>query len=304
MNTSKILVTAATGSTGREITRLLIEKGHSVSALVHQMDNRSDALAKLGADVKVGDLLDLNAVSAALSGIDGAYFCYPIKPGLLQATAYFAQAAREAGVKAIVNMSQISARRDSKSHAAQDHWTAERVFDWSGISVTHVRPTFFAEWLLYVAPVIGSGVMRMPLFADAQHAPVAAEDQARVIAAILDSPEGHAGKIYPLYGAKDLDQNEIAAIVGKALDVPLKYEQVPASVFVADGRGGGEKSLSPDAQFLIQHLEQVAIDHRNGIFAGTNDVIQTIGKAEPMDVEQFVLKHKSAFGVTTKSVAV
>jgi NAD(P)H dehydrogenase (quinone) len=45
--------------------------------------------------------------------------------------------------------SQISARRESMSHAARDYWVSERVFDWSGVAATHLRPTFFAEWLIY-----------------------------------------------------------------------------------------------------------------------------------------------------------
>jgi NAD(P)H dehydrogenase (quinone) len=63
----------------------------------------------------------------------------PIAPGIIGAAAYFAQAAKETGVTAIVNMSQISARRESKSH----HWVSERVFDWSGVATTHLRPTLF-----------------------------------------------------------------------------------------------------------------------------------------------------------------
>ena len=42
-------------------------------------------------------------------------------PGIIQATAYFAQAAKEAGVEAIVNMSQIIAREDANSRSARDH---------------------------------------------------------------------------------------------------------------------------------------------------------------------------------------
>ena len=76
-----------------------------------------------------GDFLKFNDVRAAMRGIRGAYFCYPIRPGILQATAYFAQAAKEAGLECVVNMSQKSAREDSKSHAAQDHWLSEQVFD-------------------------------------------------------------------------------------------------------------------------------------------------------------------------------
>jgi hypothetical protein len=40
---------------------------------------------------------------------------------------------------------------------------AERVLDWLGVSVTHIRPTFFAEWILNVAPMVRAGVVRLPL---------------------------------------------------------------------------------------------------------------------------------------------
>jgi hypothetical protein len=49
---------------------------------------------------------------------------------LVEATATFAQAASEAGVHAVVNMSQISARREAKSNAARAHYLlAEHVLD-------------------------------------------------------------------------------------------------------------------------------------------------------------------------------
>ena len=99
----------------------------------------------------------------------------------MQATAQFAQAAKEAGVEVIVNMSQISARSDAKSEAARQHWLSERVFDWSGVPTVHLRPTFFAEWLLYLAPMIRQGKILAPFTTTGRHAPLAAEDQARVL---------------------------------------------------------------------------------------------------------------------------
>jgi len=42
-------------------------------------------------------------------------------------------------------MSQISAREDSKSYAARDHWITELLFDWSGVPTVHLRPIFFSE---------------------------------------------------------------------------------------------------------------------------------------------------------------
>src|SRR5260370_33999401 len=101
-------------------------------------------------------------------------------PGISQATAYFVQAAKEAGVSAIENMPQISARREAKSHAAQDHWIAEQIFNWSGGPTTYLRPTLFSEWALYWTDLIKTGTLRLP-FGIRQHAPIAAEDQAREI---------------------------------------------------------------------------------------------------------------------------
>src|SRR4029077_6546800 len=123
-------------------------------ALVHRRDDRSQRLEDRRVEVVAADYLDLDAMRAAGQGVRRAYFVYPIHPGIIQATAYFAQAAKEAGVEAVVNMSQISAREDAKNPSARDHWVAERVFDWSGVAVPHLRPTFFAEWLLYATPSI------------------------------------------------------------------------------------------------------------------------------------------------------
>src|SRR5262249_3331920 len=150
----------------------------------------SKRLEKMGAEVVIGDCLKFNDVRAAMRGVRGAYFCYPVLPGILQATAYFAQAAKESGIDGVVNMSQITAREDAKSHAMCDHWLAERVFDWSGLTVAHLRPTLFAEWLLYLAPMIRAGLLHVP-FGTGRHAPIAAEDQARGIVGILEDPPSH-----------------------------------------------------------------------------------------------------------------
>jgi len=193
------LIAGATGTTGRVAVAKLIAKGHRVRAFVHNDDARAQRLRSLGAETVVGDLLDLDQVGAAMEGVDGGYFGYPFKDGLIDAAALFAQAAREAGVKSIVNMSQRSARREAKSHAARDHCITEQLFDWSGIPSTHIRPTFFAEWRIYnfLGRQVKEGVIRFPL-GNGRHVPIAGEDQGRVIAGLLENPKGHEAKVYPL----------------------------------------------------------------------------------------------------------
>src|SRR5215471_3880916 len=161
------LITAATGITGGAAIAALQANGqHHIRALAHREDERSEQLRQQGIEVVVGDLLDFHAVKAALQGMSRAYFCLPVAPGMAQATAQFAQAAKESGVEAIVNLSQKIARADARSHASFDHWISERVFDWSGIPVTHLRPTFFAQWLLYPgnrATIVEGGMINLPL---------------------------------------------------------------------------------------------------------------------------------------------
>lgn len=283
------LITGATGNTGDTTVRLLLQRGHRVRAFVHRDDERSQSLADAGAEIVVGDLLDFDSLSTAMTGVDGAYFCYPIAPGLLEATAFFAQAATDAGVTSVVNMSQISARRDSKSHAAQNHWIGERLLDRTPMLTAHVRPTFFAEWLDWYWATDGtSGVIRLPM-GDGRHAPIAGVDQAYVIAAILEHPEEHDGKIYPLVGPVELNQRGIAEALSRALGIPVHYEPIEIVEFTDGLTAKGFPA------HLVQHLGAVVQDYRDGIFAGTNDYIETIGGKTPMTVEEYALANRDAF---------
>jgi len=293
MGTGKILITGATGDTGGYAIDSLLEQGREVRALAHAKDKRSEKLRERGVEVVYGDLLDFGQVRAALDGVRRAYFVYPIRPGILQATAYFAQAAKEAGVDGIVNMSQKSAREDAKSHAATDHWLSERVFDWSGVPTVHIRPTYFAEWLLYLAPMIRAGRLHVP-FGTGKHAPIAAEDQGRVIAGLLEDPAAHAGKIYPLFGPVEYTYEETAQLLSRILGKDVQYKQIDFAEFSNWQQAGG-KNAGRDNSFLFQHLREVAIDHQNGIFAGTNDLVEKLSGRPPMTLEAFIEKHKPAF---------
>ena len=110
-----------------------------------------------------------------------AYFVYPLSPTLVQATVIFAQAAKEAEVEIVANMSQWNSRPSAKSPATINHWLSEQVFDWSPVPVAHLRATIFCEWLVWVARSIRQGVMMMPWHANSRFSPVATEDLAQVI---------------------------------------------------------------------------------------------------------------------------
>jgi NAD(P)H dehydrogenase (quinone) len=292
MSSKRFLITGATGATGGTTVELLLERGYQVRAFVHQYDERTAQLEKQGVEIVVGDLLDFTTIWPALEGVWGAYFVYPIAPGVIEATAYFAQAAKEAKVPAIVNMSQISARREAKSHAAFNHWTAERVFDWSGLAVTHLRPTFFAEWflrgpLLNMPRQIKDGLVQLP-FGEGKHAPIAAEDQARVIASILEQPAAHTGRIYRLFGPKEYTFSEAFEKVSQILGRRIEYERISLEAF-------HEQLVKERNPFFAQHIVEVAKDHEAGVFSGTDEVIEKITGQPPMGLEEFINKHRDSF---------
>ena len=78
----KVLVTGATGDTGRATVEELLARGHQVRALAHGEDHRSKRLQERGVEVVFGDLLDFGEVRSALSGTRRAYFIYPTRPGI------------------------------------------------------------------------------------------------------------------------------------------------------------------------------------------------------------------------------
>ena len=292
MNKADILISGATGRTGGAAIDTLLEMGKRIRAYVRSDDERAAVLRQRGADVAVGDFTEIDHIRAAMEGISSAYFLHPIAPGIIGAAAYFAQAAKEAGVTAIVNMSQISARRESTSHAAQDHWVSERIFDWSGVATTHLRPTFFAEWLIYphfAKEIWAKKKIEFP-FENGRHAPISADDQGRVIAHILAKPAGHEGKIYTLHGPVEMNYTEIAAAMSEVLGAKIKY--VPASIEVFKQK---MEQLYEFPPFLVQHLVEVAQNYREGIFAGTNDVVEKISGTPALSISAFIEKHRKAF---------
>ena len=292
MTEADILVSGATGRTGGAAIDTLLEMGKRVRAYVRTDDERAAALRKRGVDTAVGNFTDIDDIRAAMEGIRSAYFLHPIAPGIIGAAAYFAQAAKEAGATAIVNMSQISARRESTSHAAQDHWISERIFDWSGVATTHLRPTFFAEWLIYphfAKEIWAKKKIEFP-FENGRHAPIAADDQGRVIAYILANPAGHGGKIYSLHGPVEMNHTEIAAEMSEVLGAKIVY--APSSI---DDFRQKMEQLYKFPPFLVQHLVEVAQNYRDGIFAGTNDVLEKITGTPALSVAAFIEKHRDAF---------
>ncbi len=296
MSKSLILVTGATGKTGSAVVRQLLDRGYPVRATVRKRDERADELESLGAEVVVADFHDLRSMRDAMEGAGRTYFVYPPQGGrLVEATVIAATAAQDAGVRGFVNMSQISAREYSDSPLARHHWLSEKILDWADVGAIHIRPTFFAEMLpiLGAQTIAAQGKLYLP-YGNERHAPVAANDIARVVVGLLTDPEPHVGERYVLTGPKNLTVAEMATVLSEELGTTVEYVDLPVDVW-----GDVISGVDGLNEFAVTHLKAVAVDHQNGIFSGETDVVERIGGQPPQSLPEFIRENIDAFGVAS-----
>src|SRR5262245_32449710 len=159
-----ILVTGAAGqlgAVGRTVTGLLLDRGLPVRALVRRDDDRAAALRAAGAEVVIGDLLEPADVYRVVVGCRRVYFGMSVSAGYLEASVTMAAVAREVGVDALVNMSQMpvsqmSIQTTPPSQQQRQHWLSEQALAWSGLPVVTIRPTVFLEG--FFLPLTGPSV--------------------------------------------------------------------------------------------------------------------------------------------------
>ena len=291
MPTPTILVTGATGKTGSIVVEKVLAQGFPVRALVHRASAAAQSLAALGAETVVGDLFDLDDLRRALAGIERVYFVPPVAERLLEATANFAVAAKEAGIEAVVNVSQIISRPGHVSPQTREHWLAERLLDWAQLGAVHIRPTLFAEMsVLFGARTMAEeGRLYLP-YGEGRHAPIAMEDIARTAVAILADPAPHIGKTYVLTGPESVTIHEIAASFADALGKPVSYVDIPTEAW------GERIAAMGEDPFLFVHLREVAEDHRNGAFDAVSDDVERITGTRAATIAEFAQASAQSLG--------
>jgi len=300
-----ILVTGAAGrvgAVGRTVTELLLKQGKAVRAMVRTEDERAQALRGMGAEVVVGNLLDLDSMHKAIAGCERMYFSMSVSDAYLAATVNAAAVAKHHGVKAFINMSQMTVSQMSITETTPSpqhklHWLAEQVLNWSGLPVVHVRPTVFLEgFFLTLTPdsVRESDQIRLP-FGEGKTSPVAAEDVARAIAALLTNPQPHIGKIFHLTGPQSENMHFFAQEYSKALGRTITYRDIP----VEPWRDDLLNRRWP--VHVVNHLAALADLHRAGRFDRTSDDVCTLTGQEPLTVQEFVRKNAATFTPSSKA---
>ena len=289
-----ILVTSAAGGrqgkTGRHVAEQLLARGVGVRALVRKLDERSERLRALGAEIFEGDFLNIRSVQRAAEGASAIYFAYPVQDGLMDATAAMAVAAREAGVNRLVNLVMLQSSPDAPTPRMRQNYLSEQVFEWANVGAVHIRATVFYENLASMVrqSLPAHGAIRLPWGNESTVLPlVAAEDVARVATGLLTGPQPEAGSFHRLIGTT-ISLKEIVATFARVMGRNVHYEEISDEQWRRDVASRG---FNPHA---IEHLSSLwrairgaAIDPNDPRYAVT-EAIETIGGAKPKTFEAFV----------------
>ena len=294
-----ILVTGAAGrvgGVGRKITERLLKQGKAVRAAVRNEDGRAQALRAMGAEVVVGNLLDLDFMHRAIAGCEALYFGMSVSDEYLAATVNTAAVAKHYGVKAFINMSQMtlaqmSIHETTASPQHKLHWLAEQALNWSGLPVVHVRPTVLLEgfFLIFTSDSVrSSNQIKLP-FGEGRTSPVSVDDVARVVTALLANPRPHIGKIYHLTGPQSENMAFFAQEYSKALGRRITFQDISVKRMARGSARARPRDSSREAPG-----DDGRPASRRPVRPNVADVLTLTGQA-PITLHEFIRNNAATF---------
>lgn len=233
-----IVVTGATGRTGRRVTEVLLARGEKVRA-VGRDAKKLAPLVGLGAESFVGTVEDVSFLTAAFAGATGAYLVLPedlSQPDLRahqeRVSECYAAAIANAQVRFAVNLSSIGAQHAKGTGPIVGLHNQEQKLDRvTGLNVLHLRAAYFMENLfMSMAPLRATGTLPGGMRGDTPMPWIATKDIGAYAATRLAASDFSGRSIQELHGQRDISMKEAASIVGKAIGKPdVTYVQVPSS---------------------------------------------------------------------------
>lgn len=125
-----ILITGASGNNGSELIKLLSERGISVRA----MSRKPSVLTNPGVEFVSADFDDPASIRRALEGVEKAFLVTPSSERVETQQLSFVEAARSAGVRNVVYLSQLHAAKDSPVRFLRYHAVVEDAINSSGMT--------------------------------------------------------------------------------------------------------------------------------------------------------------------------
>jgi uncharacterized protein YbjT (DUF2867 family) len=237
-----IIVTCATGRTGRAATEALLARGERVR-VVGRDAKRLKPLAELGAEPFVGKVEDVASMTEAFSGASAVYLVLPedisqhdLRAHQDRVSDSYVAAIGQAQVRFAVSLSSIGAQHSKNTGPIVGlHNQEQKLNSIVGLNVLHLRAAYFMENLfMSMEPLRSTGALTGGLRPDVPIPWIATKDIGEYAASRLAACDFSGGSIQELHGQRDICMQEAASIVGRAIGKPdLAYVQVPSMMLGA-----------------------------------------------------------------------
>ena len=156
-----ILVTGATGNVGRNVVEQLVSRGADVRLLVR---DTAKADFPAGVEVAQGDLLDVDSLRAAMSGVSTLFLLNGVVADEFTQAVIALNVAREVGIERVVYLSVIHSDVYVNVPHFAGKFGVERMIDALGIPATILRPAYYMDNEITVKDVVtGYGIYPMPI---------------------------------------------------------------------------------------------------------------------------------------------
>ena len=266
-----IVITGATGHTGKPAAEALLAKGEKVRAIGRRAINL-DPLTQKGAEPFFGNVEDAAMMTKAFEGASAVFLVVPAALQMEDLLAYYervsdvyATAITNARVPYAVTVSSVGAQHAKGTGPILGlHNMEQKLNRISGLNVLHLRPAqFMVNLLMNVGALRSMGILPGPVPEGVPMPWIATKDIGEYAAERLRARNFSGSSTQELLGPREYTAKEVATILGKAIGKPdLEYMQAPLaaieSALVATGmpkssaalliemmEGGGKGLLNP-----------------------------------------------------------
>jgi NAD(P)H dehydrogenase (quinone) len=229
----RLIVSGASGQFGRKAAALLINRVGAERLIL--VSRNPGALAGCGAEVRYGDFDDPASLDTAFAGGERLLLISTLSVGRRAAQHGRAiDAAKRAGVKRIVYTSTGGMHDGNPAIVVPDHRDTEQLLRESGVAVTIMRDSLYAEAaLLQILPrAIGAGSMRSA--SGDGRVPFVAKEDCVACAVEALAGEGHDDKVYEITGPELWSMKQLCALASEMTGQEILYEAISDEAFDAD----------------------------------------------------------------------
>ncbi|MCJ1714277.1 NAD(P)H-binding protein [Curtobacterium sp. VKM Ac-2922] len=276
--TGVVAITGVTGDVGGKTLAILDGAGVPVRAIVRR-PAQAEELAARGIDARIADLGDRAALARAFAGVDQLFL---VTAATQQQEAHgtnAVHAAKDAGVRAIVQLSGGDAAEHSPMPWASAIARIDAVVRASGLAWTILHPSGFMTNLESSGPALRRGFFPQTM-GRGVIGWIDTADIARVAATVLQHGE-HDGAEPVLTGPALLDGRGVARELSVGLGRRVRYVHLPSRVFAGVLRLSGVPAWQ--AEGLRAQFGRVARRGLDGVDVLTDQVERITGTpARPM----------------------